>query len=374
MVQRKLFSLLFISFCFFISCNSGNKTDTNSVKAIPADSPQMLYAKGFQILKNKEAYTLIIKNPWDSSKVLQKIVLKDSNDCDANSIFFPKEISKLAISNVSDIGYLSLLQAIPNIKASTDIDRIYHAEMKQRIAEQKVIDLGPAVRINQEVLMASNCEALFCTSYSEDLEKQSKLSNIPSIYIMDWMELSPLGRAEWIKVFGVLLGKKEMADSIFNVIEKDYLFAKKEAMLYSSLPTVLVGANYKGIWYMPGGKSFKATLIRDAGGSYPWFHDGSTGSKALNMEEVLSTFRDADIWIEAPFYSKAAMLNSDPLYSHFKAFKTGKVYNNFGSANNLANDYWEKAMAQPNILLRDLTHVLHPNDSDSIILYKKLTN
>jgi len=187
------------------------------------------------------------------------------------------------------------------------------------------------------------------------------------------MEQTPLGRAEWIKVVGALLNQEAAADSIFLQIESNYLRTKEKIIDIQDKPNVIIGSNYKGIWYMPGGKSFKALLLADAGASYFWDHDSSTGSLALSFEKVVEMQSEADIWIEAPFRTFEEISAVDQRYGVFKAYKDSMVFNNFGCSNGLANDYWEKGLCRPDLILMDLVEILHPDLLDhKLLFYKKI--
>jgi iron complex transport system substrate-binding protein len=138
---------------------------------------------------------------------------------------------------------------------------------------------------------------------------------------MDWMEATPLGRAEWIKVVGLFMDKEMLADSIFNKIKNNYLSIKQKTFDLESKPKVIIGSNYKGIWYMPGGRSFKAQLLYDAGAKYYWSKDSSAGSLALCFENVVQVQSDVDIWLEVPFKTYDEITAVDIRYGVFKAYK-----------------------------------------------------
>jgi len=238
-----------------------------------------------------------------------------------------------------------------------------------------VVNLGPAVDMNIEKLLVAHPEVILSTTYNTGSETKTILSKsgIISLYNMDWMEQTPLGRAEWIKVVGALLDRDKSADSIFSIIESNYLRISKIARATKNKPKVIIGSNYKGIWYMPGGKSFKAILLADAGASYFWSQDTSRGSLSLSFEKVLKSQREADIWLEAPYHSFDEIVAVDERYALFKAYKDTMVFNNFGRSNGLANDYWEAGLCRPEEVLADLVEILHPElFSHSLLYYNKL--
>ena len=187
-------------------------------------------------------------------------------------------------------------------------------------------------------------------------------AGIPVLYNSDWTETSPLGKAEWIKFFGALFDKENEADSIFMNIEKEYLSAKKIASEAKEKPTVISGAMYKDVWYMPQGNSWGAQFIADANGDYLWKDSEGTGSLSLNLESVLEKGHNAEIWIgPGQFTSLGEMKNASQAYSQFKAYKNGKVYSysmKKGESGGIV--YYELAPNRPDLVLKDLIKILHP--------------
>ena len=183
------------------------------------------------------------------------------------------------------------------------------------------------------------------------------------IYNGDWVEKHPLGKAEWIKFFGVLYGKEKEADSIFNHIEKQYLDAKKLVQNVSKKPTILSGAMFKDIWYLPKGDSWQATVIEDAGGNYLWSQTEGTGSIALSIESVLDKAQNADFWIAPSQYTSYSKLISDnKVYGEFDAFKNQNIHT-FAKAKGATGGllYYELAPNRPDLVLKDLISILHPD-------------
>jgi iron complex transport system substrate-binding protein len=192
--------------------------------------------------------------------------------------------------------------------------------------------------------------------------KTIEKTGIPVLINADWRETHPLGKAEWIKFFGALYNKSKEADAIFKTIESGYLETKKLAQNVTQKPTVLSGAMYKDVWYLPHGESWPAQLIKDAGGHYLWADTKGTGSIALNIESVLEKGQDAQFWI-APgqFGSYNKLKEANPVYASFDAFKNKKVYtftSKKGATGGLL--YYELAPNRPDLVLKDIVYYLHP--------------
>ena len=276
-------------------------------------------------------------------------------------------IDRVAIMSSSNIGYIDLLGKLGLIKALADKNRLYNKELKQGVELGSVEVLGNSAAINLEDLLVCNCDIFIQTAYDAHSSEDDaiKKAGVNIVYNTDWMEKTPLARAEWIKFMGLLLDENQLADSIFQQIEQNYIQLKQSADTLSYKPDVLVGALYKDIWYMPGGASFKARLLADAGTNYHWANDSTEGSLALTFETVLAEQINAPEWIEAPFKTKKELLSSDERYAYFDAFKIGAVYDNLKRSNTGGgNDYWEMGLCRPDEILKDLIRIFHPEIMD----------
>jgi iron complex transport system substrate-binding protein len=187
-------------------------------------------------------------------------------------------------------------------------------------------------------------------------------AGIPVLYNSDWTETHPLGKAEWIKFFGALFDKEELASELFNQIELDYNEAKALAAKAVATPTVLSGAMYKDIWYLPQGNSWAAQFIKDANGKYLWQDSEGTGSISLNLESVLEQGKEAQFWIgPGQFTSYQQMIDTHAVYGQFDAFQQKKVFS-FTTIKGATGGvlYYELAPHRPDIVLKDIIKILHP--------------
>ncbi len=210
----------------------------------------------------------------------------------------------------------------------------------------------------------------------DETANRLKQSGIPVIYNNEWTESSPLARAEWIKFVAAFYNKEQLADSIFNHINSEY--AKYSTMTDSihNKPTILVGGNFKGTWYIPGGKSYMGKLLADAGANYLYKNDPTEQSIPLNFETILLNFKDADIWLNAPTSSMQQLYAMDEKHRLFSSAKNNKVYSFYNRINtNGANDFWESAVTLPHIVLQDMIWALHPqlmpNHTPTYIMHLK---
>ena len=187
-------------------------------------------------------------------------------------------------------------------------------------------------------------------------------SGIPVIYNGDWVEQSPLGKAEWIKLFGALYGKEKEAKLFFDKIVNDYNEALALVKDVKNYPTVMSGVMYQDVWYTPQGQSWMAIYFRDAKADYLWKDTEGTGSLSLSYEAVLDKAVDASFWINpAQYESLGELEKANPHYAKFSAFKHKNVYS-FAPRKGATGGsvFYELGPTRPDLILKDLIYILHP--------------
>jgi iron complex transport system substrate-binding protein len=178
----------------------------------------------------------------------------------------------------------------------------------------------------------------------------------------DWLEKTPLGRAEWIRFFGALYDRDSTASERFRTIANNYKTIKSKLIQITDKPTVMSGALFQDVWNMPAGDSFMAHFLKDAEADYLWKDSSGTGSLSLSLESVLEKGRNAEYWISPGFYTSVnSMINDSPHYEQFSAFKTGTIYT-YASKKGATGGvlYFELATTRPDLVLKDLVHIFHP--------------
>lgn len=328
----------------------------------------------------------IVKNET-ALEFSQKIELRINSDCveivsGGSNVYFSKKdlpLKTAMIIPTSAIAYLDELNLTNKITGISQPDFIYNPKIQDQIQNKKTEVIGTFDEIFIEKILLNKPDIFISTSsptlakFHEQLEKE----NIKVIYIDEYEELNPLARAEYVKIFGILFGKEKEANDLFTQIQKNYAEIKSKVKQNSSKnPTVFANQVYGDIWYMPGGKSFQAILIEDAGGNYLWKSDEGTGTLNLSFESVFEKANDAQTWINAgDFPDKATLLASYKNYEWFAAFKTGNVYNwNNKITSKGANDYFETGTVRPDLVLKDLAAIFHPKlfPNHQLRFYKKL--
>ncbi len=364
MVNRKFVFLL--GFVVLLIAGCGKKSQSVKDSVILGDTIALTYAEGFGIIENSDYKTLVVYDPWRSRTILARYYLvgNDSVDVPDDGMKVKVPIESLAVTAVTQIEFVNLLGEIEKISGVCSPELIYNPKVRNNYQAGKIVNLGDVFNMNLEKTLLLNPDMVMMSWFKQDdpYSKRVLQAGVPVVYNNEWMESSLLARAEWIKFFGAFFDKAKEADSIFNFVAEQYESVKERALAVRYKPKVLTGSNFRGTWYMPGGKNFMAQLYHDAGADYLYIDDNSKGSLPLQVEAVLKDFADADVWFNCNFATLSELLQADQKHALFQPVQTGKVYNfNKRMLKSGANDYWESAVVRPDLLLADVIAVLHPD-------------
>lgn len=358
------------------------------------DTLQMKYAELLTIVKHNDgAYTeAIIENPWKKGTTLHKYILvpkgkegdetvarlKDDirenatlqmgSHCDivrtpleSNVVFTAPHCQlmyelgcKNAITGVCDKDYIN----IPDIKERV---KLSDGKASTSDTDKVIIDCGSSMQPDIERIIALKPEGLFISPFenSGGYGKLDKL-HIPIIETADYMETSPLGRAEWMKFYGLLFMSEERSDSLFSSIEKEYLALKAEAAKLPQGLSILTERKMGSVWYVPGGKSTMGILLKDANAKYIFADDTHSGSLAYGPERILSKGTQVDVWAFKYFGGKA--LSKSDLLAEYEGYKVLKAFNSNSiyQVDTSTQPYFELTSFHPEILLREFIILAHP--------------
>ena len=355
--------LIIIGIFVLVSCN--NKSSNNKTVKQPLTQKLLNYATGFAVNNFEDYKEVIVFSPWKKGEIYARYYLvkdiKTKTPNDGEKIKIP--LKTLASTSVTHLEFLSLLDEIQTITGVCSPALIYNPELQKNIQAGKITDLGDAFSLNVEKTLVLKPEALMTSGFNQADAAAQRIgqAGIPVIFNNEWMETSLLGRAEWIKFVAVFYNKEQLADSIFTDIEKRYNELKDRALKVKKKPKVMSGNNFRGTWYMPAGQSFMGQLFRDAGGDYFYANDTTTGSLPLNVETVLKNFAETDVWLNVNFSTIDELIKTDSKHALFHPVITRQVYNfNKRLLPSTANDFWESAVARPDLLLGDVIAILHP--------------
>lgn len=331
------YGLCFIS--IFITCKKKNSSVNNN--------KSNSYTNSFQINKS---YTQI------------KITTKNSTIHFKNSDL---PIKNCIIGSSSLIKYVESLNKLETVKGIIDSKSFYSKKLHHQIKNQKTIDVGENQFLEIEKIIQLKPQVIISNYNPNSIETFNRLKeqNIQVLYIDDYLENFPLGKAELIKIFGVLFKKEKQALNIFTQIEKNYNFWKNQAKKQEKKPKVFGKIMYGDFWYMPQSTNYSAKFYEDAGGNYLWKDLKGNQSQSLSFEEVFSKGKTADYWLDASdFTTKNQLLIHHHQYSWFDAFKKNNVFSLSKRRNNKgSNDYYETGNLHVDSVLMDYVSILHPD-------------
>lgn len=352
--------LLPLLFCLF-ACGGGKKetSATNGAMGYTVE-----YARGFQVNRQPDYTVVTVRDPWDTIRVLQQYILVEKSASLPASLPSGKLI-RTPLTNVvaySTIHCATLqeLQSIGIIKGVCESKYIDIPYIKQAVAEGRIPDLGMAGNPDIERVIMLSPDAIFATPIQGMPYGNVEKTGIPMIETPDYMESSPLGRAEWIRFYSLFIGKEALADSLFHETVGRYRAICEKTKQVDRSPSVFMDLKYGNVWYIAGGKSFLANMVKDAGANYIWADDSSTGALPLAFETVLDKTGEAEIWLvkynnmEDLTYLRLA--NEYKPYSYFTAFKNRSIY----ECNTGKSTYYEDLPIHPDYILQDMAFVFHP--------------
>jgi len=363
----KRYCIFFLVFLVF-SCHSAQKNDSD--KKIPIRTVEIEYAQGFSIEYYDNYTMLTIRNPWQGAKEIQyryALVNKENASVtipkDAKKILTP--LRKVICLSTSHIAFIDVLGETQSIKGVSGTKFVNNEELSIKIKQNKIKDVGYENHLNYEIITSINPDLVITYGVGSEVASYNHKLNdlgIETMIIPEYLETHPLGKLEWIKFIAELYDKKEKADEYFQEVEKEYLRLVEMASSVDNQPKVLFGLPWKETWYVPGGNSFLAKMVSDAGGNYIWNESSSRESIPLDLEYVFVKANDADIWLNTGTVKhKDEVLKIDSRFKDFTPFNKGVIYNNNMRENRWnGNDYWETGTVEPHIILKDLIKIFHP--------------
>ncbi|MEP2937300.1 MAG: ABC transporter substrate-binding protein [Gilvibacter sp.] len=363
--MQKLVYLL-LTAVLLVACKEQTAVDTTVATA--QSKTVVTHAQGLKI-EHFIGYSVIeVSTPWpDAKKPFRYALINDTTIVDRSNFdaVIQVPIKTVVATSTTHIPSLEMLGAEDRLVGFPFTNYVSSTKTRALIDAGSIKELGGSQEINTEVLLALAPELVI--GYGVDGTNKNlsliEKAGIPVIYNGDWMEQSPLGKAEWIKFFGALLGKQKEADQLFDQIESDYNQVKEIASRAKTKPTVISGAMYKDVWYLPQGSSWAAAFIHDANGDYLYKDTTGSGSLSLSLETVLTKAQNAEYWIgPGQFKSLEQMTDANAAYAGINAFANKKVFSftkNVGPTGGVI--YYELAPNRPDLVLKDIVKMLHPD-------------
>lgn len=349
------------------------------------DTLRLKYAEKLTIVKHEGFTEVLLADPWNTGKTLHRYLLMTDNSSTvnrklstANTSVIHVPLKHAVIATSVQCGLIEQLGSREAIVGVCDLQYINLPWVQEECSKGRIADCGSGLQPTIEKIIDLAPDALFLSPF-QNSGGYGKLETlqIPIVEMADYMESSALGRAEWMKFYGMLFGREKEADSLFAAVEKNYMslrdrVSSSKLQNYSQSssarqsgnrhpsPKILMDKQTGSVWYVPGGKSTIGRLMADAGADYPWKGDDHSGSLALPFESVLEKGAQCDIWLfryNSPHAIKASELLSEKQgYDQFKAFRMGEIY----GCNTATTTFYEDTPFRPDLLLRDFITICYP--------------
>lgn len=348
-----------------LSCQAPEQKNEPGLEALKLD-----YAEGFSLFQG-DGYKIVevLKAYPGKHQPFRYLVLDENQNSIPEGKFdavIKLPVKKVIMTSTTQIPHLEYLGETSALIGFPNLDLISSEKVRELINFGKVKDLGMGAQTNFEMVIDLEPDCIMISTLGEDLKSLDlfQKAGIPAPLNGEYLEDHPLGRAEWIKFTGALLGRWQEANEAFETIKNAYEAAENltKTKNLSTQPKIMSGVMYKDIWYVPGADSWGAKLIQAAGGDYIFKEHSGTGSIQLSYEYVLEKAKEADFWIGAADHNTLEEMGKfDSRYTYFHAFQNGQVYTytkKKGAKGGV--EYFELGYLRPDLILQDLIKIMYP--------------
>jgi len=345
--------MLLCSSCFRSGHNAGNTLHTQD---------SVITAAKLLSMQREADFTLVsVGDPWRGG-VLHRYVLVPRD------IDLPKDlpegtvvrtpVSRALVYSSVHTSLLGELGAIGAVRGVVDSQYFIDSTIVKGVRTGAIADCGNSMNPTVEKVIDMEPDAILLSPYQDASYGQIAKLDIPIIECADYLEYDPLGRAEWVKFYGELVGKRAEADSLYDAVVASYNQMKQQTAAAQSRPTVVTEMVINGIWNVPGGQSYMARILADAGGNYLWADDDNTGSLALDFNQVLAKAQNAEYWFIkwTNINSLSDLQGAYDLNREMAAFQNKHVY----VCDTEKTRFFDRIPFHPEVLLREFSAILHP--------------
>lgn len=358
----------FFFFLFFVwGCRNSSTEEKGTYKVDweKAEKIKNEFAQGFSIEKSGKYFRITITDPQTGNEYGKYVLYpKKSEKPELNegeiSISYP--VKTFASVSTTHLPFLKLTGEARSLKGFAGHRFVLDSFFINLFKEEKTAELGSDNNLDYEKLIELFPEVLMVYPFGSLNFDKISAAKIPVFYNTEYLELHPLGKAEWLKVFGILFDRQKEVEIHFSLICHRYkrilIDFVKSRDYYR--PTVFTGLNFSGTWYVPGGKSFQAQLLKEAQVNYIWQDDLNNNSLTLSEETVIDKCLNAEFWVivssEKDNFSYEDLMNQNSKYKYFKAAKNKNII----FCNSNEKDFFGMAIVEPDVILSDLIYFFHP--------------
>lgn len=351
-LKHALATLVVVACCLLTtaSCGAGPAGGEHS----QGDTIALSYARNLVMVDHGDHIEVTMLDPWHAGRTLARYTLTTDSTLRGEGVVHVP-LKRAAVFTSVHCALLNELGAASAVRGVCDLQYMPLAYVREAVAQGRMTDLGNSMEPNMERLIDLMPDAVL-RSPMEQTGGYGKLGrlDIPVLECADYMEVSPLARAEWIKLYGRLVGQAQRADSLFQCVEQRYVSLKQQAAQATSHPSLICEAPYNGQWYLPAGGSTMGQMYADAGARYLFADLEGTGASPISIEHVLERALTADVWLIKQYglQSKAQLAADVPALRGIKA--------QAWTCDPSTSGFYEETPFHPDLLLADLVALLHP--------------
>lgn len=364
----KINSLKLYCFILFLTLLGCKKNEQVITRTTTIAGNSISYSKSLALFKH-EGYSVVkVSNPWPDANKSFTYILKEKNGIVPDSLqkytTINVPLQSIVVTSTTNIPFLEMLGVEKSLVGFPHTDYVSSEKTRKLIDAGSVKNVGQNEKLNIEQLieLAPNLIVAFGVDNNNPMIDNLEKSGLKVLIQADWMEQSPLGKAEWIKLFGALFGKEKEAKTLFDAVVKEYNTALQLVANKKATATVLYGSMYQDQWYVARGNSWVAQFMKDAKANYLWANVAGTGSLSLSFEKILEKAKTAQYWIPTGSYkNSAALANTNPHYKEFDALKSKNVYSfesKLGTTGGTV--FYELSPSRPDLVLKDYIKIFHP--------------
>ena len=346
-------ALMLLASCFRNGHNADNALDSRD---------SVITAAKLLSMQRTPDYTIVtVGDPWKGGVLHRYVLVPRDKDLPANlpeGTVVRTPISNALVYSSVHTSLLSELGCLDVVKGVVDKQYFIDSTLVAGINAGTIADCGNSMNPTVERVIDMQPDAILLSPYQDASYGQIAKMDIPIIECADYLEYDPLGRAEWIKFYGELVGKRDEADSLYSAVVNAYNDVKQKASGAETHPTVVTEMVISGIWNVPGGQSYMARILTDAGSRYLWADDKNTGSLPLDFNQVLAVAQDADYWFIkwTNINSLKDLQGAFDLNKEMAAFKNKRVY----VCDTDKTRFFDRIPFHPELLLQEFAAILHP--------------
>lgn len=364
--MKKLLTLILL--CILWGCGSRGTKD-RAASLFEDTLYHTKYATGFELFRDGESSVLRVKNPWQGAQGVEKLTYLSRNGevppegFDGETVKVP--VKRVVCMSSSYIAFLDALECDSVISGVSGAGYILTPGVRQRLESGKAVDVGADNSLNYELLASLKPDVVLTYGISgENSAMTNKLHElgIKVVYIGEYLENSPLGRAEWVRVMGEFTDRGQQAETLFDSVSRAYENARALAAKVEQQPQVMLNAPWRDSWFVPGDRSYIVRLIEDAGGRYTCAGVDSDQSRPISLENAFIAAAESDIWLNpGSVNTLQELLTLNPKFKTIPPVKNGQVFNNNARTTpGGGSDFWESGVINPHLALEDMIRIFHP--------------